>query len=534
MLDGAGGFDYARYQSASAAVTASLADPSSNTGDAAGDTYLSIEGLIGSEFDDTLIGDAGDNILFGLSGGDALDGGSGFDIAAYNRFFPDRESPIVASLADPTINAGQAAGDTYISIEGLQGSTFGDTLIGDANANRLIGQAGDDTLEGGAGADVLIGNEGSDTASYAGAAAAVIADLGNPANNTGEAAGDTFISIEGLTGTVFGDLLFGDGGDNLLRGLGGNDTLSGGGGVNVLEGGDGNDSLSTFAGTIDGGAGDDFVTGFDGSWDVVVTGGAGNDTIDGRVFRHVDAGEGDDHVTIGFNLSQQVELIDGGAGHDVFHANSYLSQYFSGGIALDYSRVVNFETWFASPQSLVTITDANIGSTGTLTVLMTPPYQGQSLYGYTADASAVTIGSLTIEGADATDTFTGGAQSDTLRGLGGNDTLRGGGGGDALFGGSGDDSLRGDAGDDQIDGGGGVDTAIYAGNSADYTVTQDGNFVTVTGAEGTDTLHLVNRLQFADQTIEIAFAGENSDRRRRPQHTDRRRRRRYHYRSGRQ
>ena len=56
---GSGGTDTVSYDNATAAVTANLTSPASNTGDAAGDTYVSIENLIGSDFNDTLVGDAG-------------------------------------------------------------------------------------------------------------------------------------------------------------------------------------------------------------------------------------------------------------------------------------------------------------------------------------------------------------------------------------------------------------------------------------------------------------------------------------------
>ena len=50
------GFDIASYETATSGVVASLTNSSINTGDAAGDTYILIEGLAGSAFDDTLIG----------------------------------------------------------------------------------------------------------------------------------------------------------------------------------------------------------------------------------------------------------------------------------------------------------------------------------------------------------------------------------------------------------------------------------------------------------------------------------------------
>ena len=153
-----GGFDFASYSASTAGLTASLADPTINTGEAAGDTYTSIEGLIGSSFNDTLIGDSNKNFLRGGLGADVLNGGAGFDFADYFT----ATAGLTVSLADPTANTGEAAGDTYTSIEGLRGSDFNDTLIGDANNNDL---------RGGPGADKLNGGDGSDSADYTNAAA---------------------------------------------------------------------------------------------------------------------------------------------------------------------------------------------------------------------------------------------------------------------------------------------------------------------------------------------------------------------------
>src|SRR6185295_14112803 len=98
---------------------------------------------------------------------DSLDGGIGTDTASYAT----AGAGVAARLAAPAGNTGDAAGDSYVSIENLTGTNFADTLTGDGNANVLAGLDGNDTLIGGAGADSLDGGAGSDTASYATAAA---------------------------------------------------------------------------------------------------------------------------------------------------------------------------------------------------------------------------------------------------------------------------------------------------------------------------------------------------------------------------
>ena len=223
QLDGGAGDDWADYAGAASGVTASLANPAVNTGEATGDTYISIERLRGSNFNDTLIGDADLNFLRGGLGADALNGGAGFDYADYIG----AAAGLTVSLANPAINTGEAAGDTYISIGGLRGSDFNDTLIGDANSN---------ILRGGLGADVLNGGGGFNSAGYQNATAGgVTASLANSAVNTGEAAGDTYASIEGLVGSNFNDTLIGDADNNFLRGGPGADNLNGGGGFDFAD-----------------------------------------------------------------------------------------------------------------------------------------------------------------------------------------------------------------------------------------------------------------------------------------------------------
>ena len=180
-----------------------------------------------------------------------------------------------------------AGNDTYNGREGrLDGSVFGgagnDTIIGgrdnddfsggagndkldggDGN-DHLKGDAGDDTLIGGRGADVLDGGAGNDTASYATATAGVTASLATPAINTRDASGDTYISIETLTGRAFDDRLIGDGAANILNGGAGNDRLEGGAGNDILRGDAGADRL-------EGGLGRDILTGGAGADSFVFT-----------------------------------------------------------------------------------------------------------------------------------------------------------------------------------------------------------------------------------------------------------------------
>ncbi|MBC7987214.1 MAG: FG-GAP repeat protein [Sphingomonadaceae bacterium] len=77
-LDGGDGIDWADYRKGGA-VRADLASPASNTGDAEGDAYVSIEDLRGSHSADALFGDAFANHLKGSGGSDLIDGRGGND-----------------------------------------------------------------------------------------------------------------------------------------------------------------------------------------------------------------------------------------------------------------------------------------------------------------------------------------------------------------------------------------------------------------------------------------------------------------------
>lgn len=292
ILDGGAGNDTASYADSGADIIASLATGLGAGGDAAGDQYFNINNLIGGSGNDELSGDGATNLLSGGAGDDTLIGGGGGDIfeGGSNSVIGDTVSyasagaAINASLLTNTATDGTAL-DTFVDIENLIGSSYGDILTGDG---------GDNILTGGAGADLLNGGGGIDTASYANAATGVTASLTSSfwPFQSGDAQGDSFNSIENLTGSDHNDSLFGDSRDNSLSGGAGDDSLDGLGGNDSLDGGLGNDSLYVSSDTLD--------------LPSSVDGGAGADTL--VLQGLVDGGSYD--LTALANVTDRIETLD--------------------------------------------------------------------------------------------------------------------------------------------------------------------------------------------------------------------------------
>jgi Ca2+-binding RTX toxin-like protein len=215
IFAGGAGLDTADYRAAVDGVSIDLTLNTASGPDAAGDSFNSIENLIGTAFGDMLTGNLAGNVLTGGAGNDTLDG---------------REQ-------NDTLHGG--GGNDM-----LLGGIGDDLLFGDAGNDKLWGNDGSDILYGGAGADDFAGGAGSDTAAYGDTSTDVSINLALHSSTGGDAAGDTFDSIENLTGGLGHDMLTGDGGANRLHGgRYGQDTLDGGGGNDVLEGGDSSDFL---------------------------------------------------------------------------------------------------------------------------------------------------------------------------------------------------------------------------------------------------------------------------------------------------
>ena len=197
--------------------------------------FSSIENVTGSDNDDRLTGSAGVNRLDGGAGNDTIAGGAGADdlvggLGTDTADYSASLSAVTVNLSSGTGTGGDAQGDTLSGIENLLGSVADDILTGDGGVNVLDGGSGNDTLSGmagddslvgglgndvlagGLGADALDGGAGNDTADYTASSAAVTVNLATNTATGGDAQGDTFTSIENLTGSTFADLLTGDAG----------------------------------------------------------------------------------------------------------------------------------------------------------------------------------------------------------------------------------------------------------------------------------------------------------------------------------
>ena len=259
-------------------ITIDMLDGANGTGTAAGDTFISVDQIQATGFDDTIVttgninlqaGDGNDLVITDAQNGTFLDGQGGNDTISFENatqgIFINLNAN--ASLILTTSFGFIGNADNF---ENIVGSAFDDNLIGNGGDNIFFGSEGADQFNGDFNEDLggPDGDGGNDTVSYENATEGVNASLTGTTTNIlgtvqadrGIAAGDTYANIDNLIGSDFRDFLTGDDNANQLDGGGGSDFLYGNGGDDVLNGGAGVDVLAGGLGsdTLDGGDGRDY------------------------------------------------------------------------------------------------------------------------------------------------------------------------------------------------------------------------------------------------------------------------------------
>jgi Ca2+-binding RTX toxin-like protein len=412
-------------------------------GDAGNDTLYGEDGndtLNGGDGDDWMFSGADNDKLNGGAGNDWIDGGLGQDIVTYE----DAGAGVTVDLLTGVASDGLGGTDQLANVEGVIGGRYDDLLtlgnfagiaFGRSGADTITGGDADDQINGGSGADRIDGGAGIDTVSYAddgldGAGAGtrgVTVNLkkGTATDNWGNT--DTLVGIENVTGSSLDDRIFGDRGNNILRGGAGDDVLKGRRGDDILAGGAGFD-------TLNGGAGFDIVTYEDSATGV---------TVD------IPAGTAAD----GWDDTDTLIKIEGVIGSSF---NDTLRLGHEGGYAS--GRAGNDKILGGDGADMIlggAGNDKIDGGAGIDTVSYADDGTGIGVQGVTAD---LTTGKATDNWGDK-DTL---SNIQNLIGSAFGDTLTGDAIANVLDGGAGDDRLDGRGGADLLIGGAGADTFAFS------------------------------------------------------------------------
>ena len=520
---------------------------------------------------DTLLGGAGNDRLEvdGDDGAVTIDGGADTDTVDFDEdvaggvtvtFDGDGSASFVmdegasgnfsnieevwGTESDDSIDA--SADMAGMSIEGGGGA---DTIIGGSGSDYVDGDAGDDSITGGAGSDTLLGNTGSDTIS--GGAGADSIDGGDDADVivlrdgfgadtiSGGSGGDDddVLDLSALTsgvtvsytGTESGTVT--DGTDTLSFEdieriiLGAQDDVvdgSGGAGGIHVDGGDGNDTMSGYDGaddTLIGGAGNDDMRGWGG--DDRLVGGAGDDILHGDYGNDtLEGGAGND--TLG-NWNGAASM-DGGDDADTFRVfnsggGDFNGVTVTGGEGGDDDDVLDLSGLSGPVTVTYTGNEAGTVTDGTDTLSFTEIERlilGNDSDSVDASGGSLTLG-INLDAGGGNDTVGGSGAADTILAGDGDDSVMSGEGNDYIEGGQGIDTLRGEGGNDTILGGsegdliegGGQHDSLDGGTGADTIDGGDGDD-TILGGDGADVIEAGEELSHGDDDLIYAGSGDDT------------------------
>ena len=537
------------------------------------DAINSLNGLLGNDVlygagsNDSLNGDAGDDELYGEDGSDsliggkgadALDGGIGFDSVSYS-------GSTAGVIVDLTLGKGQrgdAQGDTYVSIEAVEGSASDDEIIGNGEANRFFASWGNDTYDGRGGPDLYSSVSANWSVEIAfGARAQQLASLlkvtlpttaygiavKTSADQATLAAGPTYdliLDVNNFQGGSRNDTIAGNDANNTIFASFGTDVLSGGDGFDYIVA-NGSNVIDLQAGTLTGTATTATLTGFEAAYGSTaidtLLGNADANRLEGRGDNDNLAGRGGNDHLLGGDGNDLMrgeagnDILEGGAGGDLLDGGqgidwaSYLESDTEvqvdlllgrgGGISLESSgdRYINVENVVGSEQddTIVGNNSDNIlvgdkgsddingcGGDDVIYGDVYPVLLGllpESEYLY-ADGAINPICGCVTEEEDANGTFTIANMIDDLQG---------GDGDDRLFGQGGTDLLRGDRGDDFLSGGNQLD--LLFGGDGDDTLDGGGGADFLFGDAGFDIASYATSQAAVSVDLSKPFSGVGGD-----------------------
>ncbi|EGF90750.1 rhizobiocin RzcA [Asticcacaulis biprosthecium C19] len=422
----------------------------------------------GGADNDTASGNGGNDTLNGNNGADLLGGGTGDDLLL-------SAVPLGDDTANPVLDAGN-------------------------QADTLNGGDGNDTLSAGFG-DSVDGGEGYDNLylSFQGASAGVTFDMTLTSQVVGGAMIQNVESAARIDGSNFGDTLTDAGSPygtfGRVYGMGGNDILKAGYYTWILSGGDGNDLVdgrgSQYLYRVEGGAGNDTlyndgisqIDGGDGD-DLMyahgqVNGGAGNDTIQMIYTYYFGAAygdEGNDSITAAEGLSSSLlgndgnDTLTGSGGTDMLTGGAG-NDRLTGGGEYPPGTTGDIAVYSGASSDYQVVRDAEAHLVIVVDLRPDSPDGADTL----DDIEALTFSNATylidvlLESTGLGGlNFTGGTGNDVFAGSEAGNTATGKGGDDTLGGNGGEDFLQGDGGADVLNGGTGYDSLFATGSLGDY------------------------------------------------------------------
>ena len=401
------------------------------------------------------------------------------DVHDFSQF----EAPPALTLYDTggidTLDVSEYADNQTVDLNGGAFSSIGGfrnviAIMDGTVIENAVGGSGNDYFIGNASDNVLNGGEGLDIADYSAATGGIDIDLQVGTLTSPGLGSDTLISIEGIFGSAFDDVLVGDGNDNYFAGFGGDDTIDGRGGFDIISLRGATSGATVAPGLLDTGT--------------ITLDGLGTDT-----FQNMEGIEGtdfSDHFTGGAGY----DVFWGADGDDTFVVTDGGDEYL-GGNGLDTLDFTNATAGVRIRLLDQTFETDNLGNA------MDGGFDDfefsaiDNVIGSSFDDFVLggTEGPLAIDGGAGDDRIQGQFNNDVLIGGLGDDDLRGWHGNDQLFGGDGDDFLDGEGDDDELYGGTGNDELsgadgddiLYGGEGNDYLDTWSGTD-TAYGGGGND------------------------------------------------